>query len=181
MAVTFGVTTEAIRRGPLSAMSPLTALSPVITAGLAIALLHERLSTSALADVALAPLGVVLLVACPSAVGPDPPYPGWQLLAVSSLVWLIPRYLPPWTTSPSRHREPHPWASIVVARSRLSGRRHYRRTRCRVGWIPHGDHFGGGSDGVSPEMAVLALFQETVLLDRLATEGTRLADVIAEA
>ena len=35
MAVTFGVTTEAIRRGPLGTVSPITALSPALTAALA--------------------------------------------------------------------------------------------------------------------------------------------------
>src|SRR5215467_191401 len=44
MAVTFGVTTEAIRRGPLGAVSPITALSPALTAVLAVALLGERLA-----------------------------------------------------------------------------------------------------------------------------------------
>jgi drug/metabolite transporter (DMT)-like permease len=42
MSVTFGVTTEAIRRGPLGAVSPITALSPTLTAVLAISVLHER-------------------------------------------------------------------------------------------------------------------------------------------
>jgi hypothetical protein len=33
MAVTFGVTTEAIRRGPLRAVSPITGFSPALTFG----------------------------------------------------------------------------------------------------------------------------------------------------
>lgn len=61
MAGTFGVTTEAIRRGPLGAVSPITALSPALTAGLGVALLSERLAWPAYVGVALAPLGVVLL------------------------------------------------------------------------------------------------------------------------
>ena len=61
MAVIFGITTEAIRRGPLGAVSPLTALSPAITAALAVALLRERLTPLAYLGVALAPIGVVLL------------------------------------------------------------------------------------------------------------------------
>jgi drug/metabolite transporter (DMT)-like permease len=40
MAITFGVTTEAIRRGPLGAVSPITALSPALTGALAILFLH---------------------------------------------------------------------------------------------------------------------------------------------
>ena len=43
MAVTFGVTTVAIRRGPLGAVSPLTALSPALTALLAVTVLRENL------------------------------------------------------------------------------------------------------------------------------------------
>ena len=61
MAVTFGVTTEAIRRGPLGAVSPITALSPAITAFLGVALLAERLDWISYIGVAVAPLGVVLL------------------------------------------------------------------------------------------------------------------------
>lgn len=61
MAITFGVTTEAIRRGPLGAVSPITGFSPVLTAILAISLLSEHLSWSAALGVALAPLGIVLL------------------------------------------------------------------------------------------------------------------------
>jgi uncharacterized membrane protein len=61
MAVTFGVTTEAIRRGPLGAVSPITGLSPALTALLAITLLSERLNWTAGLGVALAPLGVLLL------------------------------------------------------------------------------------------------------------------------
>ncbi len=57
MAVTFGVTTEAIRRGPLGAVSPITALSPALTALLAIALLGERLTSAAYVGLALAPSG----------------------------------------------------------------------------------------------------------------------------
>ncbi len=63
MAVTFGVTTEAIRRGPLGSVSPLTALSPALTALLAVTLLEERLNWAAYLGVALAPVGVGLLSA----------------------------------------------------------------------------------------------------------------------
>jgi uncharacterized membrane protein len=65
MAVTFGVTTEAIRRGPLGSVSPITALSPALTALLAIAVLGERLAGWAYVGIVLAPLGVLLLSAAP--------------------------------------------------------------------------------------------------------------------
>ena len=61
MAVTFGITTEAIRRGPLGRVSPVTALSPALTAALAVTILGERLSWPAYLGVALSPIGVVLL------------------------------------------------------------------------------------------------------------------------
>lgn len=63
MAVTFGVTTEAIRRGPLGAVSPITALSPALTGVLAIGVLQERPSALAVVGIALAPLGIVMLSA----------------------------------------------------------------------------------------------------------------------
>jgi uncharacterized membrane protein len=82
MAITFGVTTEAIRRGPLGAVSPITALSPALTALLAILLLHERIGVSAYLGVGLAPAGVVLLsLGRPKAEGQT----GWLALAVASL------------------------------------------------------------------------------------------------
>ena len=61
MALTFGVTTEAIRRGPLGAVSPITGLSPALTALFAVTLLEERLNWTSALGVALAPLGVLLL------------------------------------------------------------------------------------------------------------------------
>jgi drug/metabolite transporter (DMT)-like permease len=83
MALTFGVTTEAIRRGPLRAVSPITALSPGLTAALGIVVLGERLTLAAYAGVVLAPAGVVLLsFGRPEGEG----LPGWQALAVGSLV-----------------------------------------------------------------------------------------------
>ncbi len=83
MAITFGVTTEAIRRGPLGAVSPVTALSPALTAGLAVTFLGERLSELAYAGVALAPVGIVLLSLGPSrGKGRE----AWLLLAIASLI-----------------------------------------------------------------------------------------------
>ena len=83
MAVTFGITTEAIRRGPLGAVSPLTALSPAITAALALALLSERLTPLAYLGVALAPIGVVLLSRGPTK---SQGQQGWLPLAILSLI-----------------------------------------------------------------------------------------------
>jgi uncharacterized membrane protein len=83
MAVTFGVTTEAIRRGPLGAVSPITALSPALTALLAIAVLRERLSPIAYAGIAIAPIGVVLLSARRGDTTHDS---GWIALAILSLI-----------------------------------------------------------------------------------------------
>jgi uncharacterized membrane protein len=83
MAVTFGVTTEAIRRGPLGAVSPITALGPALTAALSVAVLGERLAWPAYLGMVLAPSGIVLLSA--GARGSDR-QPGWRWLAVLSLV-----------------------------------------------------------------------------------------------
>ncbi|HEV2034979.1 MAG TPA: DMT family transporter [Candidatus Dormibacteraeota bacterium] len=83
MAVTFGITTEAIRRGPLGAVSPVTALSPAITAVLAVALLGERLTPLAYLGVALAPIGVVLISLGPTK---SKGQQVWLPLAVLSLI-----------------------------------------------------------------------------------------------
>lgn len=61
MALTFGVTAEAIRRGPLGAVSPITALSPGLTAVLALLALREHVGLAAYAGIALAPAGIVVL------------------------------------------------------------------------------------------------------------------------
>lgn len=83
MAVTFGVTTEAIRRGPLGTVSPLTALSPALTALLGIVLLRERLTPAAYAGVVLAPAGIVLLSLSRRK---NEGLAGWPALAIASLV-----------------------------------------------------------------------------------------------
>src|SRR6059036_3557667 len=61
MAVTFGVTTEAIRRGPVGRVSPITGLSPALTVVLAATVLHEQLTLIAGVGVAAAVGAVVLL------------------------------------------------------------------------------------------------------------------------
>jgi drug/metabolite transporter (DMT)-like permease len=84
MAVTFWVTTEAIRRGPLGVVSPVTALSPALTALLAITVINERPGWIAYAGIALAPVGIALL----SVQGrkPDRERGGWMALAIASLL-----------------------------------------------------------------------------------------------
>lgn len=84
MAITFWVTTEAIRRGPLGIVSPITALSPALTAILAIALIGERPAWLAYVGIGVAPLGVALL----SAGGGDKNElrQGWTALAIVSLL-----------------------------------------------------------------------------------------------
>ena len=82
MAITFGVTTEAIRRGPLGAVSPITALSPALTAGMGILLLHEKLALWSYAGIALAPAGIALLSAGGRS---ESKSGGWLWLAVASL------------------------------------------------------------------------------------------------
>lgn len=84
MAVTFLVTTEAIRRGPLGIVSPITALSPALTALLAIALIGERPGWVAYAGIATAPLGVALLSARRR--NENEQRQGWTVLAVASLL-----------------------------------------------------------------------------------------------
>ena len=81
MALTFWVTTEATRRGPVSVVAPLTATSPAITVVLAVLLLAERPDALAVAGVGLAIAAALLLALRP---GPAP-LGGWVALAVASL------------------------------------------------------------------------------------------------
>lgn len=85
MAVTFGVTTEAIRRGPLGAVSPITALSPALTALLAIGLLRERLPPIAYLGLAIAPVGIVLISMRPKSQDRRGAT-AWLALAILSLI-----------------------------------------------------------------------------------------------
>lgn len=61
MAVAFGVTTEALRRGPVGKVSPITGVSPALTAALAVLLLDEQAPPTRLAGITLAVAAVVLL------------------------------------------------------------------------------------------------------------------------
>jgi len=83
MAVTFGITTEALRRGPVGRVAPITGPSPALTAALALALLGERISRPQAA-------GIVLAVAAASLLGSRPGTradgPAWRPLALTSLV-----------------------------------------------------------------------------------------------
>jgi uncharacterized membrane protein len=83
MAVTFGVTTEAIRRGPLGVVSPITALSPALTGMLAVAVLGERLGWPGYLGMGIAPAGIALL-STGSQQGRGEA--GWLWLALLSLV-----------------------------------------------------------------------------------------------
>lgn len=83
MAVTFGVTTEAIRRGQLGTVSPITALSPALSAALGLAILGERAAWPVYLGIALAPAGIVLLSLTG---GRSTDERGWLALALLSLV-----------------------------------------------------------------------------------------------
>ena len=84
MAATFGVTTEAIRRGPVGRVSPITGLSPALTAVLAFVFLGER-------PTGLRVVGIVLAVAAVAFLGYQPTAnreetgSGWLALAIGSL------------------------------------------------------------------------------------------------
>ncbi|HXF73428.1 MAG TPA: EamA family transporter [Actinomycetota bacterium] len=61
MALTFWVTTEALRRGPVSRVSPIAGLSPAVTAVLAVAFLGERPSGARAVGIGAAVAAVALL------------------------------------------------------------------------------------------------------------------------
>lgn len=83
MAVTFGVTTEAIRRGPVGRVSPITGLSPALTVVLAATILDEQLTPTAALGVAAAVLALLLLGYQPQRERTEG---GWLRLAMASLV-----------------------------------------------------------------------------------------------
>lgn len=83
MAATFGITTEAIRRGPVGRVSPITGLSPALTVFLAVAILGERISSTEATGVILGVTAVVLLGYRPSG---ERNRPGWFALTLASLV-----------------------------------------------------------------------------------------------
>jgi len=83
MALTFWITTEATRRGPVGLVAPLTAISPVITVALAVTVLAERLSPVGTVGVLLALTAAALLAYRPVATGA---LAGWLALALVSLV-----------------------------------------------------------------------------------------------
>ena len=82
MAVTFGVTTEAIRRGPLERVSPITGLSPALTAVLALAVLDEHVGIVGVLGIGCATIAVALL-----GYRSEPATPGeaWLGLTLASL------------------------------------------------------------------------------------------------
>ncbi len=83
MALTFWVTTEATRRGPVGLVAPLAATSPVITVTLALAILGERPAGRAEIGVVAAVAAAALLAFRPAAPGS---LGGWLPLALGSLV-----------------------------------------------------------------------------------------------
>src|SRR2546428_6175157 len=82
MALPFGVTTEATRRGPVGVVAPLTATSPALTVLLAMAVLGERPDALALWGVACAIAAAILLALRPT----DVTIGSWLGLAIASLV-----------------------------------------------------------------------------------------------
>src|SRR5437870_11153956 len=83
MAMTFWVTTEATRRGPVGVVAPLTAMSPALTVILAVAILGERISFEHGFGISAALAGSVLLSFRPRA---PQALAGWLPLALASLV-----------------------------------------------------------------------------------------------
>ncbi len=83
MAMTFWVTTEATRRGPVGLVAPLTAMSPALTVILAVTILAERISSEQGLGIGAALAGSVLLSFRPNA---PHALAGWLPLALSSLV-----------------------------------------------------------------------------------------------
>ena len=82
MALTFWVTTEATRRGPLSLVAPLTATSPALTALLAVVFLGERPDSLAVIGIACAVAAAILLAFRPA---PMSGAEAWVGLALASL------------------------------------------------------------------------------------------------
>lgn len=83
IAVTFGVTTEAIRRGPVGRVSPITGLSPALTVVLAGTVLNEQLTVSGGLGVAAAVLAILFLGYHPQSERGER---SWLWLAIASLI-----------------------------------------------------------------------------------------------
>jgi len=81
-ALTFWVTTEAIRRGPIGRVSPITGLAPVLTAILALAILGERVGPRRGLGIAVAAAAIVSLAYRRERDGSES---GWRGLTISSL------------------------------------------------------------------------------------------------
>lgn len=82
MALTFGITTEAIRRGPIGRVSPVTGLSPALTAVLALAILGEHVDAARGVGIGTATLALALLGYRPRVERAEQ---GWLTLTVASL------------------------------------------------------------------------------------------------
>ncbi len=85
MAVTFGVTTEAIRRGRIGRVSPITGLSPALTAVLGFAVLGERPTGLRVVGIVLAVVAVALL-GYQRRANREATGSGWLALTIGSLI-----------------------------------------------------------------------------------------------
>jgi drug/metabolite transporter (DMT)-like permease len=83
MAVAFGVTTEALRRGPVGKVSPITGVAPAMTAVLAVMVLNEQAPPARIVGIGLA-VGAVMLLAHRKQEGTV--HPGWLGLTIAALV-----------------------------------------------------------------------------------------------
>jgi uncharacterized membrane protein len=82
MALTFWVTIEATRRGPLSLVAPLTATSPALTAALAVVFLSERPDMLAVIGIGCAVLAAIVLAFRPATIAGAETWIGLALLSL---------------------------------------------------------------------------------------------------
>ena len=102
MAMTFWVTTEATRRGPVGVVAPLTAMSPALTVILAVAILGERISFEHGFGISAALAGSVLLSFRPRA---PQALAGWLPLALARAV-VMPLRVAVMAVAAARHVAP---------------------------------------------------------------------------
>lgn len=81
-ALTFWVTTEAVRRGPIGRVSPITGLAPILTAILALAILGERVGPRQRLGIAVAAVAIFSLAYRRER---DETEIAWQGLTIASL------------------------------------------------------------------------------------------------
>lgn len=83
--LTFWVTTEAIRRGPLGRVSPITGLSPALTAFLALTILGEHVGVVRTFGIVAATVAVVLLGYQRQSRPAEVSEASWEAFAIASL------------------------------------------------------------------------------------------------